>query len=286
MSLNSQTNFSLGLHLHKAGHKSYTAALLALIKEFPMLTDVQMFVCGPQNTRCNVIDPEFVATARAKKIDINVHGSYMALPWKSTALFNHSLQNLRAAHAIGAANVIFHIPYKPLEEWFPSVEALAAQAEEEKLGPMIVLETAATIRHPTMSYESPEKLNILADAISAADLRGRVGICVDTAHIFASKVDIRTYEAAQKYCKKLPAGAIAEIQLNGNSIVPGDKTTRDEHEIPLSDADLIWRGLSYRESGCRAFIEYGAALNIPIVIEWKSRHGPAQVHEFLRKMRA
>lgn len=274
----------IGVHL-QCGTMTHSDALQDLVADFPEICDIQTFVRGPANIKKINIDSQFQRTAQKLGVEINVHGSYLCLPWRSPFLFKHTLDNFRDAHAIGGNNLVLHIPYAPIKEWLPSIIKLVARIRKERLTPLVMMETAATISHPENSYESPAKLNRLTKAIYRARVHTNVVLCIDTAHIHASGVQISTYEQAKKYCDALDKRLIGSVQLNGNSIVPGIQKTSDRHEIPLSPEDLIWRNMRYGDSGCRAFIELCIELNIPIVVELSKNHSRRALREFIDKIR-
>lgn len=271
---------SIGIHLHISEPHSLTS--VNAIKE---IGHVQLFTHGPASLKPIKIDAGLVRSLSKFNITLSVHGSYLSVPWRSPFLFKHTLDNFRAAHKLKAESVVIHIPFRPINEWMPSIVKLARQIKKENLSPLIMLEQSATIAHPENSYESPPKLNRLWRAIKQAGIDSQLGICIDTAHTHASGVNIRTYQHAKKYLDMLDPDCLKLIHLNGNSIRPGLKKTSDKHEIPLHITDLIWGGLSYEESGCRAFIEYANLHEINLVIEWNSkRHSVKMLREFINQV--
>jgi hypothetical protein len=263
----------IGVQLH-ADKTSQSKTVIALKGEVPEINHFQLFTHGPANANQITIDPNLISTLKRFAITFNVHGSYLCVPWKSHFLFKHTMDNFRKANAIGAKDVVIHIPYLPIVEWLPTIVKLASQIKKEKLTPKITLETAATIRHHENSYESPPKLNRLWRSIKKADIQEYVGFCIDTAH-----------NDTKLYLDMINPECIFSIHLNGNSIVPGIHKTRDVHEIPLHKDDLIWGGLTYEQSGCRAFIEYAAAKGLLIIVEWnRTRHTTPMLREFINRI--
>jgi endonuclease IV len=257
-----------------------------LKNKVPELEHVQVFTHGPGSSKpINDIDDELINSLERLNISINVHGSYLSVPWNSPFLFKHTLANFRSAHDIGATNVVLHIPFLPIEKWLPTIVKLARVIKKEKLSPKICLEQSPTICDNTRSYESAPKLNRLWRAIKDAGIQRYTGICIDTAHVHASGAQIHTYVQAKTYLDMLDPTCLILIHLNGNSVVPGVKKTSDIHEIPLHAADLIWGKLSYMNSGCRAFVEYAAAHGIQLVIEWNTnKHTIHMLREFLDQL--
>jgi endonuclease IV len=280
----------LGIHLRIGGAGSASAALTALVTAFPNTwADVQIFTHGPQSAKPVHIDPGFRALAARLKIRVWTHGSYLCVPWSKDKpfLMHHTVDNVRASHALGSHCVVAHLPWKPVDEVIAGILPVVKKMRAEALCDCkLMLETSATVSDPELSYESPEKLNRLSAGLIAAHLEDCVRICVDTAHIFVAGAKIRTYDEGKAYCDALDPRLIGMIQLNGNSIDPAKIKGRDQHEVPLSDADLIWRGLTYAQSGCRAFIEWAAARGLPIILEVNRRHSPDAIHAFVDQVAA
>jgi endonuclease IV len=274
----------IGVHI-SGEHESFAEEINIIKNMIPELNHVQLFTHGPANIKPIILDPDITNTLKHHGVTMNVHGSYLSLPWRSLFLFKHTMENFRTAHSIGAEDVVLHIPYLPIVNWLPSIVKLVHQIKREKLNPIVSLETSATIQHYENSFESPAKLNRLWRAIKKAGIRDRVGFCIDTAHIHASGMKIRNYKDAKLYLDTIDPECMFSIQLNGNCIAPGTVKTRDMHEIPLHNDDLIWGGLTYNQSGCRAFIEYATDNGLSLTVEWnRKRHSIPMLREFIDKL--
>ena len=272
----------IGIHLQLEGRR-HVQALDETMAKFPELTDIQIFTHGPQSVKAVHIDEaEFKARLKHYGLRLWVHGSYLSVPWKSKFLAKHTLDNILAAKALGAGCVVVHIPFIDVSSVIAGILPLVHQMRDAAVcdHTKLMLETSATVSDPVKSYETPLKLNRLTAAIYGAGLEDCVRICIDSAHIFAGRAAIGSYIQAKEYCDALDARLIGMIQLNGNSIDP-DKGRGDKHEIPMSDTDLIWGGLPYKEAGCRAFIEFAAARDIPVILEVNPRHPDAAIRKFL-----
>ena len=120
----------IGVHMRRS-ERTHSESLRELHKVFGnLLSDVQIFVHGPASIKPITIDPDFVKTAHELDIDINVHGSYLCVPWRSKFLWKHTLDNFRNAHKIQGKNVVLHIPFLPVKEWMPSIISLVKRMEE------------------------------------------------------------------------------------------------------------------------------------------------------------
>jgi endonuclease IV len=274
----------LGIHMSLEGHKTHAEALDFIAREYPELRDVQIFTHGPKTFNAVRIDiPKLKAALAKYDMRIWTHGSYLAVPWHPNPSHTaHTLSNVRASHTIGSGCVVVHIPFKTVDVVINGIVPLVEKMREEKLTDCkLMLETGAEVKDPTRSYESPEKLNRLTTALFEAKLEDAVRICIDTAHIFAGRAQISTYDEGKAYCDALDTRLLGMIQLNGNEYHP-DVHKRDKHAIPLTDVDQIWRGKTYNESGCKAFVDLGRRLNIPIIMEVNPRHSKESIHSFIR----
>jgi endonuclease IV len=271
----------IGIHLRLEGQTS-AAALDSLMAKFPEICDVQCFTHGPQSVKPVKINiAEFKARLASHKVRLWIHGSYLSVPWSSPFLLHHTMANFRTAHELGAGCVVVHLPFREVKFIVDGITPLVKKIREEKMFPtMLMLETSATRQDTEKSYESPDKLNALSAALIDAGFNDCVRICIDTAHIFAGRANIREYKDVVTYCDALDKRLIGMIHLNGNSIDP-DKGRGDRHEIPLTSPDLIWSGKTYATSGCKAFIDMGIALNIPIILEVNPTHSLESIREFI-----
>lgn len=128
-------------------------------------------------------------------------------------------------------------------------------------------------------YESPAKLRYLFAEIrrwADPDLR-HFGLCIDTAHIWASGADIGSYDAAAAWLRELeachdviPPHAIM-FHLNDNR--HGRGSGRDHHAVLL--AGQIWGDYADRpdKSGLAAFVDYAQRFGIPTVLERNAGKG-------------
>lgn len=281
--MNSRTPY-IGIHLHLT-NKTADASLTESLTVHPEITDVQIFTHGPRSMAPTKAYAGFEAVAAFRKIRIWTHGSYLCIPWKSPALSMHTLHNVQASARLGSRCVVAHIPFAPVEDVVSGIAFLIKHMRSLGLcETKLMLETSASKQDELRSYESPEKLNRLTKALLAADYHDCVRICVDTAHIFAGRAKISSYEDASSWWNKLDTRLIGMIHLNGSSHDP-DLVAGDKHEVPMGPDDLIWgKGThTYADRGCRAFVEHGRKLGIPIILEMNpKRHSSKEIQKFIK----
>jgi len=272
----------IGIHLH-LGSRTADAALAEIIRKYPEITDVQIFTHGPQSTRPTKAYDQFTGCAAIQKVRIWTHGSYLCVPWKSHKLSMHTVDNIRASARLGSRCTVVHIPFAPVDAVVSGISDVIKHMRPSSItDTSLMLETSATIEDKFCSYETSEKLNRLTAALFAAGFQDYVRICIDTAHIFAGRARISSYEEASLWWSHLDTRLIGMIHLNGSSHDP-DFVRGDKHEVPMSPEDLIWgaNDPKYATSGCRAFVEHGRRLGIPIILEMGPRHSDAAIRKFI-----
>jgi endonuclease IV len=274
----------IGLHLHQLNGKSYAESLIEFKKAFPELCDVQVFTHVPYSLKKMEHDANLLPTAKKLGVDIVVHGSYLCVPWKSQHLADHTLENIIAAQKYHSFGAIAHMPYMPPKEMIDGLDYLIKKMRRKHITNKLILEISALPYDEKKSYETAEKINELEREIRAHGFEPEIGICIDTAHVFAGGGKIRTYDEAKTFIDKLDKRLIVMIHLNGNShdpaVIKGDK-----HEIPLTKNDLIWHDLTYEEAGCRAFIEFARDANIPCILETNQKnHTFEEIRTFFDKI--
>lgn len=270
--------YVVGRHVCKGRFADISDAIIANITAAPS-TSTQIFTHGPHSTRANNINVAAV-NALSKYIKIFVHEPYRI------HIFNGNEDMMRAmvdvfkvAAACGSSGVVIHLPRATVNVVVKNVSKLIELLDKEMITVPIVLETPSNVSHPTMSWESPEKIRRLDDALNDAKIdASRVGICIDTAHIFAGGADIRSRKNASQYLRELPIARIHLFHLNGNEY---EGRGGDKHAIPLSPLDKIWGGKKYMESGCFEFIEWARAYDIPVIFEDKPHHDQNDIYKFI-----
>lgn len=280
--------FYMGIHLHLDG-RTAKDALAYTLNNYPEITDVQIFTHGPQSWAATKAFNDFAPVARAARVRIWTHGSYLCVPWKAPKFVSHTLDNIRASHRLGSGCVVAHIPFLPVAEVVGGIAPLVERMREHRLTDVkLMLEVSATVRDETRSYESPEKLNLLTRALFAAGFDDCVRICVDTAHIFAGMAQISSADDARRWWAPLDTRLLGMIHLNGSSYDPKVRKG-DKHEVPMSLDDLIWgthpHG-GYASRGCSVFVEHARRLKIPMILEINPRHSVDAIKRFIHLTQA
>jgi len=230
---------------------------------------IQIFNQSPRMWRATVYRDEDVAAFREAMSDspidaVLIHAVYLLncasedpdIRSKSLASLTHSL---RAGHAIGAAGVVLHPGSAKTGHVGEAIERAAAtirEALQESEGCELHLEnTAGAGGTLGRSFEE------LAALVDGAGGDARLGVCLDSCHLFASGYDIRTpgeMASVLRQCtRKLGRGRVRSLHLNDSQTPLG--SNRDRH-ANLGEGEL-------GEDGCSAFLSAPALQKLPCVLE-------------------
>ncbi len=186
---------------------------------------------------------------------------------KSLVSLTHSL---RIGRAIGACGVVLH----PGSAKTGNVHAAIARAgetirqalSESEECPLHLENTAGAGGTLGRSIDELEAL------IEASGAGQRVGICLDSCHLFASGYDIRSAtgvdELVGQLDRKIGLGRMGSLHLNDSQTPLG--SNRDRH-ANIGTGEI-------GEGGCAAFLATPAFAELPCILETpgKDRHGPGR----------
>jgi len=230
---------------------------------------IQIFNQSPRMWRATVYRDEDVAAFREAMSDspidaVLIHAVYLLncasedpdIRSKSLASLTHSL---RAGQAIGAAGVVLHPGSAKTGHVGEAIERAAAtirEALQESEGCELHLENTAGTGG-TLGRSIDE----LAALVEGAGGDARLGVCLDSCHLFASGYDIRTpreMASVLRQCtRKLGRGRVRSLHLNDSQTPLG--SNRDRH-ANLGEGEL-------GEDGCSAFLSAPALQKLPCVLE-------------------
>ncbi len=241
---------------------------------------IQIFNQSPRMWRATVYREEDVAAFReamaASPIDaVLIHAVYLVncasddpdIRSKSLASLTHSL---RVGRAIGAAGVVLH----PGSAKTGDVEQAIARAgdtirealRESEECELHLENTAGAGGTLGRSFEE------LAALLEAAGGGARLGVCLDSCHLFASGYDIRTPDGMgavlRAASRTLGRGRIRSLHLNDSQAPLG--SNRDRH-ANIGAGEL-------GEQGASAFLAARGVQRLPCVLETpgRNREGPSR----------
>ncbi|MGA2454176.1 MAG: deoxyribonuclease IV [Solirubrobacteraceae bacterium] len=230
---------------------------------------IQIFNQSPRMWRATVYRDEDVAAFReamaASPIDaVLIHAVYLLncasddpdIRAKSLASLTHSL---RTGQAIGASGVVLHpgsAKTGDVGEAIARAGATIREALADSEGCELHLENTAGAGG-TLGRSIDE----LAALLEAAGGGPRLGVCLDSCHLFASGYDIRTPKGMasvlRECTRKLGRGRVRSLHLNDSQTPLG--SNRDRH-ANIGKGEL-------GEDGCAAFLSAPALAGLACVLE-------------------
>ncbi len=175
---------------------------------------------------------------------------------KSLESLTHSLC---AGQAIGACGVVLHPGSAKIGSVSKAITRAGqtiAQALSDSEGCELHLENTAGAGG-TLGRSFDE----LAALIEAAGADRRLGVCLDSCHLYATGFDIRTSQGmtsvAREATRKLGKGVVRSLHLNDSKTALG--ANRDRH-ANIGDGEL-------GEDGCASFLSTPSFKDLPCVLE-------------------
>jgi deoxyribonuclease-4 len=202
---------------------------------------LQVFTQSPRAWKLTSHTPEDMERFRERAAEAGIkssvcHASFLInLGATDDTTYARSVETLRAttdvAEGIGAEGVIFHVGSHlgrgldaAMHQIVPGIELSLNQRGPD--GPWILLENSAG-HQQTIGVTIPE----LAQVIDELGRPERVGICLDTCHLYASGIDITTEEGVESLLADID-GRIGLDRLRclhvNDSMMPFD-SHRDRH---------------------------------------------------------
>jgi deoxyribonuclease IV len=241
---------------------------------------IQIFNQSPRMWRPTVFREEDVRAFReamdASQIDaVLIHAVYLLncasedpdIREKSLLSLTHSL---RVGHGIGAAGVVLHPGSAkagdPAEAVLRAGGTIREALAESEVCPLHLENTAGA--GGTLGRSIDE----LAGLLEAGGGGERLGLCLDSCHLFASGYDIRTYAGmdalTQEVAEKIGIERIGSLHLNDSQAPLG--SNRDRH-ANVGEGEI-------GEDGCAAFLSAPALGRLPCVLETpgENRSGPTR----------
>jgi deoxyribonuclease-4 len=245
---------------------------------------IQIFNQSPRMWKPTVYREEDVAAFREAMADseidaVLIHAVYLLncasedpeIREKSLVSLTHSL---RVGQAIGACGVVLHPGSAKTGDPAAAVERAGATIrealEESEECPLHLENTAGT--GGTLGRSVDELASLLEAAGAGAGAGERLGLCLDSCHLFASGYDIRSYAGMDALTgeieEKIGLERVGSLHLNDSQTSLG--ANRDRH-ANVGTGEL-------GESGCAAFLSAPAFQGLPCVLETpgENRSGPTR----------
>lgn len=249
---------SVGVHVDRREGLGIEASVRAAFAELPGSRCAQIFTHGPRGrsmTRFNTDDLR--ALCRAYRIYI--HSTYPTT-WKPEA-FDHMQEQFTLADTLGAQGVVLHLVKQSPEAHIATLTRLKSKC-------LVILEMQA-FRPARWTYQTAEEVNALCAALKAAGWGpDRAVICLDTAHIDAGRIALRSRADAERYITALRHPEyLGLLHLNGNAYNCMERA-KDKHCVPFSAEDWIWH--RSRDASAPAQL---ADSGVRYLVDWFTRRG-------------
>lgn len=235
-----------------------------------------IFVAGPRHHTVHLRSDE---AARLREysaqagIRVVAHSAYVTSPvWSGSLKAGETARAEReACQRAGIQDLVVHLPAAPADTVLERLAAIAYTHDTPDV--RIALETPAVVAGA--HYNTPDKLRRLFVGIRERidPALEHVSLCIDTAHLWTSGVDLATREDAdvwlaafERHADVIPPSAVL-FHLNGSARPRGRGP--DTH-APLAGAtDLMWGPYrrDLRESGLAAFVDYAVRHDVPAILE-------------------
>lgn len=247
---------------------------------------VQLFVQSPRTWRFPNHDPIDLQAFRSKRETVGlpalVHALYLVnLAAPDDAIYSKSIDTMRAtvdtACAIEADAVIFHLGSHlgagfetGLERVVPALEQVLDRCNERT---WLLLENSAGA-----GGTIGRSIDELAAVVDALGRHERLGICLDSCHLFVSGVDVTDLTVMNALLEDLDAriGLDRLRALHANDAKAPLGSNRDRH-------DNIGKGLI--GEGLGVFLAHPKVQDLPVVLEVPGADGKGPNADEIRKLR-
>ncbi len=252
------------------------AAIAEAEREGIELRSASIFVGGPRNRALTLRPAEAIELKKfvdASGVVVIAHGAYPDNEvWTESLRAGIFIRSEReVCQRAGISGLVIHLPAAPPSEVLPILPSLYTSSTPNV---KIYLETPA-VTPSNAYYASGEDLGDFFRQVRErfdADL-SRVGLCLDTAHLWTSGVDIASYAAAEKWLEGLDAAADSippeSIMMHLNDSLRPRGVGPDAH-AGLADGKIwgAYRG-ALADSGLAAFVDYAVRNDTVTILERK-----------------
>ena len=288
------TKGTVGVHVDRRekGKLGIEASIRAAIQELPGSRCAQIFTHGPKGKAMNRFNTEELREL-CHEHRIYVHSTYFTT-WKDLA---HMQEQFSLAASLGAQGVVLHLGKISPEahiEVLAKLRIAPVRLDNAKCAHLakqrtcrIILEMRA-LKPDRWTYQTPAEINELCEALQLAGFTSdRVIICLDTAHIAAARIALRTRKDADLYMAALKYPEyIGLLHLNGNTYNPAERAG-DHHCVPMSAEDWVWSlggaPIAVADSGAAALTEWFTSRGRDVILEQDFSKELVKFHSELTK---
>jgi deoxyribonuclease-4 len=247
---------------------------------------VQLFVQSPRTWRFPNHDPADLASFRNRREEADipalVHALYLVnLAAPDDAIYEKSVETMRAtvdaACGINAEAVVFHVGSHlgagldtGLERVVPAIEQILDRCNDRT---WLLMENSAGAGGTI--GRSVDELAVIFDALGRHE---RLGLCLDSCHLFVSGVDVTDAKIWDALLGEIDSriGLDRLRALHANDAKAPLGSNRDRHDN-IGDG-LIGEGMG-------VFLSHPRVQGLPVVLEVPGRDGKGPNAEEIRKLR-
>lgn len=231
---------------------------------------IQIFVRGPTSfNENNTIDINKIP----QDVRIVIHCSYLSAPWNDSPGAIHLIhKEMETATLIGAYGIIIHLNNNTCSSHTERNDTLTnvlTKLDAYKYSGILFLEINA-VKSSSQSFETPQKINKLFARIRDLNIKLKVGLCVDTAHLWSCGLSLETAVTTRRWFNKLNITNPIIIHLNDSAAEFGKG--KDIH-APLTRGN-IWSAYNTKtgdldpsESGFAEIMRIAKEDNLTVILE-------------------
>jgi len=275
----------IGFHIGKANRDMSVAITedIKLLTERSLNPCCQIFVAGPRSNR-EIISAQDKLKVRvlAEKYPMVVHGAYVDIPWKNNPGGVLNIKNELAICAeIGAKGLIVHLGAGATDDVI--LEHVLRELSTVPTDVILYLEIN-TAKSSAGTFETPEKINKLFERIDGIISRQphqlRVGLCIDTAHVYSCGVSLDEYNFTMDWLNSIQGVELIMFHLNDSASTLGSGV--DKHQALCKGniwgqytngtstdlrTDLRADYMPVRDSGLVAVLEWAQLNECMVILE-------------------
>ena len=204
----------------------------------------QMFIADPAGYTIlydNKEIKEIKNLINSKDLFVIAHGRYLDIPWKgrpqTLGFINKELQY---CVKFGIEGFVLHIQNASIETIVTNMKKLNIPKSVQ-----IFLENSAHYS----TYNDPAALKKLYTTLKRHKIR--IGLCIDTAHLYSSGTSLKTKKSVEEFFKPLSTIPKDDIIIHLNDSAAKFNSKKDIHEVP--GMGNIW---SHDQSGLKKILSY------------------------------
>lgn len=260
----------VGYHVSRKEVKDASIAIEAAcnaISTYGFKPSLQIFVTGPQSSRELFDDTkldEIAKTVKDNNASLYIHGAYIDAPWNKSAHACHNIvKEMKMAKKCGASGVVIHLSKDAHGD---NLSWVLNRINESITDDSVILFLEInTAKSSKFTFETPEKIHVLMDAVSKIKLNYKVGLCIDTAHLFSCGTSLTYISDADIWFNSLMKGIRDTpllLHLNDSRSTLG--SGKDQHQQLCLGA--IWKATD-DDCGLKSVLEWTQIYDVPIILE-------------------